>query len=239
MKKTKLNEQLRSKALKSLNLLDTSNEQELDDIVYLASQICQTPMAAISLIDDNRQWFKAELGLNIKETARDISFCERTINQEGTLIIEDALKHKDFTSNPLVLDYPNIKFYAGHPILEPKSMLPIGTLCVLDHNPRSLTQEQIKALKILAKQVEFHLKLRLRFEDMAYDKSNSILKLTKEIAHDLNTPLTVISLTSNQIVNLLEQQTPDFEKAKTKSRTIDSTVKKMSEIILKLKRIYQ
>lgn len=239
MKKTKLNEQLRSKALKSLNILDTSNEQELDDIVFLASQICQTPMAAISLIDDNRQWFKAELGLNIKETARDISFCEQTINQEDTLIIENALKHQDFINNPLVLDYPNIKFYAGHPILEPKTLLPIGTLCVLDHIPRSLTKEQIKSLQILAKQVEFKLKLRLRFENMEDDKTNSLLKLTKEIAHDLNTPLTIISLSSNQIVNLLEQQAPDFEKAKTKSKVIDSTVKKMSEIILKLKSIYQ
>ncbi len=231
-------EKLRLRALKSLEILDTEAEKEYDDIVFLASQICQTPIASISLVDESRQWFKAEIGLNVKETERDISFCGHAINQDEIFVVENALKHEDFKDNPLVANGPKIRFYAGHPIHDPKTQLPIGTLCVIDHVSRSLTKEQTRSLQILARQVEYNLKLRNKVEIVENEKLTSLIKLSKEIAHDINTPLTVIRLNANTIASLLQQPNPDLQKAISKSNTIDATVEKISNIIVELKSFY-
>lgn len=147
-----INEVERLEALKSLHVLDTPYDFGLDEITTLASRICDTPISLISLIDENRQWFKSKIGIDENETPRDISFCGHVIHECKTMVIEDAQADLRFQSNPLVTDGVKIRFYAGAPLITSKGY-PIGTLCVIDHQPRHLTAEQISSLEILSKQV--------------------------------------------------------------------------------------
>ena len=154
------NEEARLLTLQSYHILDTPSEQEYDDIALLASQICGTPIATISLVDGERQWFKAKIGLDIQETPRDIAFCAYAIQSPAkTLVIGDALKDSRFINNPLVTSDPNIRFYAGAPLVTPDNFI-IGTLCVIDCEPRELTAKQIESLQALARQVTMKLELR-------------------------------------------------------------------------------
>lgn len=144
------NDYLRLKALYDMNILDTVDEEVYTDIVKLASSICKTPIALISLVDDSRQWFKARVGLTTVETARNISFCGHAIAQEQNFFqVEDTLKDERFIDNPLVVEEPNIRFYAGMPLKSVKGYK-IGMLCVIDKKPNVLTDEQIFALKVLS-----------------------------------------------------------------------------------------
>lgn len=164
MKKAKLHaqESRRLTSLKNLNIIDTVAETEFDDIIYHASQICKTPIALISLIDESRQWFKSKIGLNISETSRDVSFCTHTILQDEIFEVKDTHLDDRFFDNPLVLEDPQIRFYAGVPLLSPTTCLPIGTLCVIDRVPRALNPDQLKALKFLSGQIQKLLELRLQ-----------------------------------------------------------------------------
>jgi two-component sensor histidine kinase len=146
-------------ALKSFDILDTPPEPDFDDVVRLVAQICEAPRAAINLIDENRQWFKAEFGLGMRETTLDVSICAQVILQPGLTIVRDVTKDKRFASNPLVTGKPHIRFYAGV-LLETWDGLPLGTLCVLDDDVRDLTEPQIFALQTLARQVMSMLELR-------------------------------------------------------------------------------
>jgi diguanylate cyclase (GGDEF)-like protein/PAS domain S-box-containing protein len=145
--------------LRSLDLLDTQADFEYDQLVHLASQICATPISLVSLVDESRQWFKAAVGLQARETPRNVSFCAHAIRQEGLFVIEDATHDERFKDNALVTDAPSIRFYAGMPIHAPGGA-PIGTLCVIDTEPRKLTPEQREALAILGRQVEARMDLR-------------------------------------------------------------------------------
>ncbi len=146
------NEPARLDALHQFNLLDTLPEQHYDDLVLLASQICNTPIALISLVDENRQWFKARVGLTETETARSLSFCTRTIEQSDVLVVEDTLQDARFANEPLVTSAPHIRFYAGAPLITADGHV-LGTICVIDHIPRSLSEEQLTALKALRNQL--------------------------------------------------------------------------------------
>ena len=124
-----------------------------NDIVNLAAQICQAPISLITLIDASVQWHKARFGLEVKNIEREISFCGHAINQPDEIfIVPDATKDERFADNPLVMDYPNITFYAGIPLVTQKG-LPLGALCVIDNKPRHLEDYQIKALQTLSRQV--------------------------------------------------------------------------------------
>lgn len=178
-------ENRRLKALYELNILDTVSEREFDDITALASTICGMPISLISLVDDNRQWFKSNKGLSVSETARDISFCTHTIRQSDILYIKDAKKDSRFKDNPLVLEDPRIVSYAGVAIKDPEYGLPIGTLCVIDQKVRDLSDVQIQSLKALGRQVEKLLELKQKIQcidrekkqvEVVYSKTNMVLE---------------------------------------------------------------
>ena len=149
----------RLETLRSYAMLDTSNEEEFDDLVVLAAQICQTPIALISLVDEDRQWFKAAFGLDLKETSREISFCDHALRQTGVFVVPDATLHPDFSNNPLVVGEPKIRFYAGAPLVAPDGQ-PLGTLCVIDREARALTKAQERALSVLSRHVMAQFELR-------------------------------------------------------------------------------
>ncbi|MBU6158818.1 MAG: GHKL domain-containing protein [Bacteroidetes bacterium] len=167
-----LNEVARLETLHRLRLLDTVPENEFDEIVSLATQICDAPAGVFSLIDQDRQWFKSCLGLEVKESHRDISFCSHAIQQPDIpLIINDARKDERFKNNPLVTGKPNIVFYAGFPVIH--RGFPMGTLCVVDYQPRTLSDLQVKAMKSFAQNIG-HI-LHLRAEKNHFEDENTLL----------------------------------------------------------------
>ena len=157
-----LYEEKRLQALQRYGILDTPAESEYDDIVQLAARLCDVPVAVISLVDRDRQWFKANLGLSgVQETERCISFCTFAIERDQLFVVEDALRDARFATNPLVTDAPHVRFYAGAPIQSEDGFL-LGTLCVLDFKPRQLSEAQGRDLVVLKRQVELLLRMRLR-----------------------------------------------------------------------------
>ncbi|MAQ16354.1 MAG: hypothetical protein CMN30_16385 [Sandaracinus sp.] len=149
----------RLEALRSYEIMDSEPEPTFDGIVQLAASMTGTPMAAISLLDEARQWFKARVGLEVEETPREIAFCDHTIRSSEPMVVADATADERFSDNPLVREAPGIRFYAGVPIHGgPGARL--GTLCVLDRKPRSMPPEHMEALRLLAQQVELLLATR-------------------------------------------------------------------------------
>jgi GAF domain-containing protein len=151
----------RLKVLWEYEVLDTVPEEVFDDLTELAARICEAPIALISLVDENRQWFKAKIGITLGETTRDISFCAHAIKQTDLFIIPDATRDKRFAENPLVTSEPKIRFYAGAPLITADGYA-LGTLCVIDKVPRDLLPDQRQALRILARHVVSQLELRTR-----------------------------------------------------------------------------
>lgn len=154
----------RLEALRSYGILDTPRESDFDDVVALASRICETPIAVINLIDSGRQWFKAEVGLGVRETPLDTSLCAHAILQPGVFEVPDTLEDDRFSDNPLCTGEPHLRFYTGA-LLETGDGMPIGTLCVLDHRPRRLNDLQKTALAVLARQVMNQIELRRSLRD--------------------------------------------------------------------------
>ena len=153
------NEADRVAALKEYHILDTGTEQSYDDITALAAHICRVPIAMISLVDEVRQWFKSRLGVEQQQTPREVAFCAHAILKNGPFIVRDAAKDRRFADSALVTGEPHIRFYAGIPLINPEG-LALGTLCVVDHQPRRLSVAQQKALQALSRQVMALLELR-------------------------------------------------------------------------------
>ena len=153
------NEAKRIQVLWQYDVLDTVPEAIFDDLTELAACICGTPIALISLVDEDRQWFKSKLGVTLKETSRDVSFCAHAILRNELLIVPDTTKDARFKNNPLVTVPHKIRFYAGAPLTTPDGC-GLGTLCILDQKPRQLRPEQKLALKLLARHVMSLLELR-------------------------------------------------------------------------------
>ena len=154
----------RLSALRELNILDTAAEKEFDELTVLAAQICQAPIALISLIDEQRQWFKSRVGLNLTKTPRDIAFCAHAILQPNSLLeVPDTQLDDRFSDNPLVLESPHIRFYAGAPLIDADGHA-LGTLCVIDHVPRKLGEAQRGALTVLSRAIVQQIELRRRLQ---------------------------------------------------------------------------
>ncbi len=153
------NETQRLAALRDYDILDTDPEQLYDDLTALAASICRAPMATISLVDQSRQWFKSRVGIAQSETSRDVAFCAHAILRKEPLIVPDSLSDARFSDSTLVTDEPHIRFYAGFPLVT-EGGLGLGTLCVMDKEPRRLEPEQKQGMQALARQVMALLELR-------------------------------------------------------------------------------
>ena len=180
------NEKQRLKVLWQYSVLDTMPEEIFDDLTELAARICEAPVAMITLVDEDRQWFKAKVGVSINETSRDISFCAHAITQPGLFIVPDATRDERFAKNPLVKSDPKVRFYAGAPLVSPDGYA-LGTLCVIDKVPRELRPEQKQALRILARHVVSQLELRRRSNELAdaRQEKEQIQKHLKQAREDL------------------------------------------------------
>jgi anti-sigma regulatory factor (Ser/Thr protein kinase) len=181
-------ETARLAALRRYRILDTEPERAFDDLALLASQICGTPIALITLLDADRQWFKARRGIAATQTSRAVSFCSHAIQQHGLFIVHDTREDKRFRDNPFVTGGPFVRFYAGAPLVTPDGHA-LGTLCVIDRVPRTLTAGQREALNALRRQAEAQLELRrnlseLRLALAARDKAEAdVVKLSSLIPY--------------------------------------------------------
>src|ERR1700746_2605070 len=153
------NEAARSAALQRYAILDTEPEQAFDDLVLLASFICNTPIAMISLVDEDRQWFKSKMGISVPQTPREIAFCATAIRQPDVFVVPDTLNDERFRDNPLVVSETKIRFYAGAPLINEDGYA-LGTICVVDRTPREFGSGQQDALKALSRLVLAQLELR-------------------------------------------------------------------------------
>ncbi len=231
------NEEERAQSLEHLGILDSVPEREFDDIVMLASTWCDTPIALVSLVDRERQWFKACFGLDVRETHRDLAFCAHAILEPAdVLVVEDALLDSRFQESALVLGPPYIRFYAGAPIIDDAGHA-LGTVCVIDTKPRTLTDPQRSALLALARQTASLLQLRLLRDQREHRadilekelaQAKALNQLTEEslhharristlgmvtasIAHDFNNILQALSA-SLQMIRLRARRPDDVER---------------------------
>ncbi len=255
MKKAELpkNEKERLQALIDYKVLDTESEISYDDITQLASSICSTPVALVSLIDSDRQWFKSKHGLDTPQTSRDVSFCGHAIHGTEIFEVKDSLQDIRFADNPLVTGGPIVRFYAGMPLINPDGFA-LGTLCVIDHVPRKLNEEQQKSLIALARQVVGQLELRkslslvkeqfidlqdltLKFREQQSQlihasRLASLGEMSAGVAHEINNPLTIIA--GN--LSLLNRLRTDEEKFKSRTQTILNAVNRIEKIVSGLKK---
>lgn len=202
----------RIESLNSYLVLDSDSEEEIDNLTQLASDICETPISLVSLVDSDRQWFKSKVGLEVNETSRDLAFCAHAINgTDDFFIVEDAREDNRFFDNPLVTDAPLVIFYAGF-VLKSDQDLPLGTLCVIDNKPRKLSDKQIRALKSLSTQImnllnykkSLHIQQELRLQ--LTQKNRELESFASIAAHDLKSPLTNMMNAANLFSQIYSSQ---------------------------------
>jgi adenylate cyclase len=202
-------ENARLAELREYNVLDTGPETEFDDLVGLASQICGTPVALISLVDAQRQFFKARTGLDVTQTPRDVAFCAHAILKPELMVVPDATADARFADNPLVTSDPNSRFYAGSPLITPKGHA-MGTLCVIDHVPRTLDEAQRKALEALGRQVVTLLQLRRANDDGKRANTIQAELLASLRAEQERSERLLLSLFPKAIADRLKNDSPAF-----------------------------
>lgn len=198
-------EELRLAALYGYGILDTPREAAFDDITRLAALICGVPIAVVNLIDRDRQWFKSETGLGVRETPLATSICAHAILQQDLFVVEDLQQDSRFAGNPLVTADPRLRFYAGA-LLKTADGQPLGTVCVLDTQPRHLRADQTEALQALARQTMAQLELR-RMLALAQESSRYRSRLMAIAGHDLRTPLRTASYAIDKVRRKLDEET--------------------------------
>ena len=223
------NESTRLKDVYKTQLLDTPEEKEFDEIVQLASDLCGTPISLITILDTERQWFKARVGLDATETSREVSFCGHAILQDDIFEIPDALKDIRFSDNPLVTSDPEIRFYAGMPLVT-ESGSRLGTLCVIDREPRVLTERQKFALKVLAGTVIKVAELRIKNKQLHY-LTETQKRIISIVAHDVRNPLASIkSVIDMKKDDYIDEET-SAEMLKLVSVQLDSTLEMVDNVV--------
>lgn len=247
------NEAARLAELRDYDILDTATEKSFDDIVALASMICQVPIALVSLVDEHRQWFKARHGVELAETPRDISFCGHAILGADVMEVPDSRQDERFMDNPFVEGDQGVRFYAGAPLVTARGYH-LGTLCVIDHQPRQLTPEQTSALQALARQVIHLFELRRLASDLKQKISKleeseknlslerakalqaaklaSLGEMSAGIAHEINSPLAVIS----GVLQALPKYLSEPERLRSKAELGMKAVERISTIVTGLRK---
>jgi len=200
------NETARLQELYRYQVLDTDPDPALDELAMFAAEVCQTPIALISFVDFDRQWFKSKIGLAISETPRYISFCTHAIQQPELFIVTDALSDERFRHSPLVLEDPNLRFYAGAPLITSAGFI-LGTLCVADVYPRCLSQQQLNQLQILSRQVMAQLELKQQHNLAAKTKPLQGLQPPENKRDVLSQQELFLFNLANQIRNSLDLDT--------------------------------
>lgn len=225
------NEQERLSDLYAFDILDTLPEQAYGDITRLASEICGTPVAVMSLVDRDRQWFKSELGLGVTETSRDVAFCAHAILEPTELlVVPDATKDDRFFENPLVTRDPSIRFYAGAPLVTETGNA-LGALCVIDRVERQLTPGQQEALLALARQAMAQLELRRTVADLHREQASleQLMRQTETmvatVSHELRTPLAAVL----GFVELLTDSEADLAET-DRSELLEATARQAGEL---------
>jgi signal transduction histidine kinase len=223
------NENVRLQDLHESGLLDTPQEDEFNEIVRFASILCNMPISLISLVDSNRQWFKAKVGLESNETHRDFSFCAHAILQEDLFEVPDTLQDSRFCDNPLVLDTPDIRYYAGMPLVSSTGSR-LGTLCVIDREPRRLTEKQRFGLKVLANNVIKIAELRVKNKEL-YHATENQKRIISILAHDVRNPLASIK----NIIGLKQTDVIDAQDAaqmmEMVSKQLTNTIEMVENVV--------
>lgn len=229
------NESLRLKALREYSILDTLPEKEYDDITQLASQICGTSISTISLIDEKRQWFKSKVGLRVDETSKDVSFCGHAIMEPDQIFtVKDSRIDERFYNNPLVVGDPHVIFYTGVPLVSAEGFA-LGTLCVIDDEPKELDQNQLLALKALSNQVVSLFELRkskMLLERLTADleiRNKELEKFARVAAHDIKSPLNNISSLTEILLYQYSKELDD--EGKIMMQMLDASSQSLRELV--------
>lgn len=242
-------EKARLEALYDLKVLDTPREQGLDDILGLVAEICDTPMAAISLVDKHRQWFKAEKGFGFYETPRHLAFCSRAIEGTDLFEVNDTLTDSRFVSHPFVIGKPNIRSYFGQPLIL-NSGLRIGSLCVIDQKPRELSSLQKRTLCIMASQIvtyfdrAYRERQRKEAEEatekhrlmaLASSKMSSLGEMAAGMAHEINNPLSAILSRAGHLIDMAENNKISSQLVTKIAQEIETTGLRISKTVRALR----
>lgn len=235
------NEACRLEALYRYHVLDTPAAEGFDNLIQLTSMVCQVPISLVSLIDEKRQWFKARLGLAATETDRDLAFCAHAILQPDIFEVPDAAADPRFADNPLVQGAPHIRFYAGMPLVNADGFA-LGTLCVIDRVPRTLTPLQRQTLQILGVQVIAQLELHRQIDQIQQAEASTRQALTREkelsdlktrfiamASHEFRTPLTTILASAETLERYSHKFTP--EKQQVVLKRIQTSVHQLIDLL--------
>ena len=236
--------------LHKFQILDSPAEEQFDALTTLAAHICDTPIALLTLIDSDRQWFKSKVGVTLSETSRDLAFCAHAIMVRHLFVVPDASKDRRFAANPLVRSAPKIRFYAGMPLVTQNNQA-LGTLCVLDRVPRKLTRAQAEALKALGQQAMNHLEARrelLELKKTSLDHKRELARLEKKqveamdalkakadmmekVGQEMRTGLKVLYSLSNQVGETGPLTDAQKESIALAQSTCSSLLEKNAEIL--------
>jgi signal transduction histidine kinase len=235
-------EKQRQKVIGEYQLLDTGPDEDLDEITKIASELLEVPSCMISIFDKNRQWFKSKYGIELTETPRDVSFSQYAIDSEDVFEIPNTMSDPRFKTNPFAVGDPHVLYYAGMPLINPKGVR-FGTLCIIDHTPRRLTNLQKGIMKLLALQITNHLELKKNnellkksMEDLVEaEKMKSLGQMANGMAHEINNPLTIIRSKIAQLSLRIERGETQTEEQQNKFlRDLDASAFRIEKIIKSL-----